>query len=123
VGEWTRDYTAEQVEAMMQGAGIAAHVVESVKELFEDPQLKHRHHFRLFQHKVMGPTRFEGMSFKLSKTPDTMWCPAAYGEHNEYIFKEILGMSDEEIGDFMASGDISTEGDFHDMVARMLGLK
>lgn len=123
VGEWTIDYTAEQIEAMMQGAGIAANVVESVKELFEDPQLRHRNHFRLFQHKAMGPTRFEGMAFKLSKTPDTMWCPATYGEHNEYVFKEILGMSNEEIGDLMATGDISTEGDFQDMIARMLGLK
>jgi len=71
----------------------------------------------------MGPTRFEGPAFKLSKTPDTMTCPATYGEHNEQVFKDILGMSVDEIADFIASGDISTEGDFNDMIARMLGLK
>jgi len=121
VGEWTIDYTPEQVEAMVQEAGIAANVVESVKELFEDPQLRHRHHFRLFEHKAMGPTRFEGPAFKLSKTPDSMWCPATYGEHNEYVFKDILGLSDDDIADLIIDGAISTEADFHDMIARMLG--
>ena len=52
-----------------------------------------------------------------------MTCPATYGEHNEQVFKDILGMSVDEIADFIASGDISTEGDFNDMIARMLGLK
>lgn len=123
VGEWTFDYTAEQVESIMQGAGLAANVVESVKDLFEDPQLKTRNHFRVFNHKVMGPMHFEGPSFKLSKTPDSMWCPAPYGEHNEYVFKEVLGMTQEEISDLTEGGAISTEADFHDMIAQMLGLK
>lgn len=123
VAKWTIDYTPEQVEGMMQGAGIAANVVESVKELFEDPQLSHRRHFRLFEHKAMGPTRFEGPAFKLSKTPDSTWCPATYGEHNEHVFKEILGMTDDEIADLIVEGAISTEADFHDMIARLLGLK
>jgi len=119
--KWTVDYTPEQVETMMQAAGIAANVVESVKDLFEDPQLKHRHHFRRFDHKVMGPIRFEGPASNLSKTPDKMWCPAAYGEHNEHVFKEILGMTEDEISDLIAEGAISTETEFYDMIDRMLG--
>jgi crotonobetainyl-CoA:carnitine CoA-transferase CaiB-like acyl-CoA transferase len=29
-----------------------------------------------------------------------------YGEHNEYAFKEVLGMSDEEIADLVVEGVI-----------------
>ena len=120
IAKWSINYTPEQVATMMQDAGVAAHVVLSVKELFEDPQLIHRHHFRLFEHKVMGATRFEGLGIKLSKTPDRMWCPAAYGEHNSYVFKEILNLTDGQISDLMVAGAISTEADYFDMVERML---
>lgn len=120
IAQWSINYTPEQVEARMQDAGVAAHVVQSVKELFEDPQLEHRNHFRLFEHKVMGPTRFEGLSMKLSKTPDRMWCPAAYGEHNTYVFKDILNLTDDQISDLIIEGAISTEADYFDMVDRML---
>ena len=43
IGEWTKDFTAEQVMTMLQGAGVPAGVVETAEDLFKDPQLKYRH--------------------------------------------------------------------------------
>jgi hypothetical protein len=31
------------------------------------------------------------------------------GEHNEYVFKELLGMSDDEIAEYIIDGSITTE--------------
>jgi crotonobetainyl-CoA:carnitine CoA-transferase CaiB-like acyl-CoA transferase len=31
------------------------------------------------------------------------------GEHNEYVFKELLGMSDDEIAEHIIDGSITTE--------------
>jgi hypothetical protein len=31
------------------------------------------------------------------------------GEHNEYVFKQLLGMSDDEIAEHIAIGSITTE--------------
>jgi crotonobetainyl-CoA:carnitine CoA-transferase CaiB-like acyl-CoA transferase len=123
ITQWSINYTPKQAETMMQDAGVSAHVANSVKELFEDPQLEHRNHFRVFEHSVMGPTRFEGLPLKLSKTPDRMWCPAAYGEHNMYVFKDILNLTDDQISDLIVAGVISKEADYFDMVDRMLGQK
>jgi benzylsuccinate CoA-transferase BbsF subunit len=120
ISKWSINYAPEQVENIMQKAKVAAHTVLSVKELFDDPQLEHRNHFRLFHHKVMGPTRFEGLAIKLSKTPDRMWSPAAYGEHNEYVFKEMMKMTDDEISDLIAEKVISTEADYFNMIEKML---
>jgi crotonobetainyl-CoA:carnitine CoA-transferase CaiB-like acyl-CoA transferase len=40
----------------------------------------------------------DGAPFRLSKTPGSLRTPApCLGEHNEYVCKEILGMSDDEI--------------------------
>ena len=99
VGEWTINYAAEEVMQKCQGAGIAAGVVESNKDLLDDPQLKDRHHFWMLEHPEMGVTPYDGPSFRLSRTPAEIVRPApCLGEHNEYVCTHILNMRDEECG-------------------------
>jgi crotonobetainyl-CoA:carnitine CoA-transferase CaiB-like acyl-CoA transferase len=41
---------------------------------------------------------FPGMMWKYSKTPmNIRIAPCMLGEHNDYVFKEVIGMTDEEI--------------------------
>ena len=37
--------------------------------------------------------------------------PVQFGEHNDYVYRELLGMSEEEIAPLRASGHIGTEYD------------
>ena len=108
VAEWTKDFVAEEATALMQAAGLVSGVVESTRDLFEDPQLRHRDHFRTFTHGVIGETEWDGPSFKLSKTPDSQFAPPYLGQHNEYVYKEILGLTDDDIADFLVEGVIDT---------------
>ena len=34
-----------------------------------------------------------------------------FGEHNGYVYREVLGLSDEQIGRLAAAGHIATEYD------------
>jgi len=112
IGEWTRDYPAEQVMATLQAAGVPSGVVETTENLVNDPQLRHRQHYRLLQHKVIGPHLYEAPAYRLSKTPARMWKAAlALGEDNEHVYKDILGFSDNEITDLLLEGVITTESD------------
>jgi len=111
IAEWTIKHTAEQVEELMQAAGIAASVVETNQDIFEDPQVKERGYFRLLNHSYMGPHPCGGPSFRLSKTPDQQFGAPCLGEHSEYVYKELLGMSDEEIAELLIEGVITTEAD------------
>jgi crotonobetainyl-CoA:carnitine CoA-transferase CaiB-like acyl-CoA transferase len=104
IAEWTKSHSAEEVESMLQEAGIAAGVVESTKDLFEDEQLQHRQHFRLLNHPTMGPTHFDSHPFKFSKSMDQMKPAPLYGQDNASILKEILNMTDDDISDLMAEG-------------------
>ncbi len=105
VAEWTQGYTPEQVMAMMQAAGVAAGVAQDMKDVHSDPQLKHRSHFMTITHSEIGPHLYEARPYKLSKTPEGSFRGApCIGEHNEYVYKELLGMSDDEIADLMAEG-------------------
>lgn len=99
VGDWTKNFSAEEVMHLMQNNGVPAGVVQTPKEVFEDIQLKHRQHFKILEHGELGPTPFRTAAFKLPKTPAQPRATHLLGEHNEYVLKNFLGMSDEEIAE------------------------
>ncbi len=113
IGEWTKEYTPEQVFTMMQEAGVPAGVVENCHhDLFNDPQLKHRCHFRFLEHEVIGKHAYNAPAYILSKTPNHIHkAGPTLGEDNEYVFKEILGYSDDDIADMLIEGVITTDAD------------
>ena len=112
IGEWTKDYTAEQVMTMMQDAGVPAGVVQTGEDLLNDPQMKHRQHYWVLNHPEIGPHSYNSPAYRLSKTPCEIKRPSpCLGEHNAYVYKEILGFSDDEIADMIVEGVITTEAD------------
>jgi len=105
VGEWTRQFTTEQVMELMQTAGIAAGVVQTCEDLYHDPQLKHRHHFWPLEHPEIGQHSYELPAFRLSKTPAELRMPApCLGQHNEYVYTKILGIPDQEFIELLNEG-------------------
>jgi len=115
VSEWTRHRSEVEVEVVMQAAGVPASAAQSNKDLFEDPHLAERNYFRLLNHTELGPVLFAGPVFRLSKTPDNQSAAPCMGEHNEYVFRELLGMSEEEINQALVEGGITTEYDLPQM--------
>jgi len=107
VEEWTINHPAEKVMMMMQAAGVAAGVVETGEDMLDkDPQLRHRQYFWELDHPEVGRHRVPAPSFVLSKSSYEMKRAPLLGEHNEYILKELLGMSDEEIANLIVAGVI-----------------
>jgi benzylsuccinate CoA-transferase BbsF subunit len=94
---WTINFTAEQVMAMLQAAGVAAGVVSTAQDQAEDPQLKQYDFFHELDHPYLGTRNFyHRPGFKLSDAPAELGRPPILGEDNEYVCTQILGMSDEE---------------------------
>lgn len=111
IQEWTISHDAEEVMTIMQQFGVPAGVVRSNKDLFDDPQLKHRDHLHQLKHKVMGYCTYSRLPFRLSHTTDKQSAAPAIGEHNEYVCKEILRMSDDEIAEAIINGALTTDAD------------
>ena len=109
IGEWTRRQEAQDVMEALQSVGIPAGVVLSAERQFNDAQVKYRGFFKHLKHQVIGRHAYDGFSFELSRTPGSLTAAPTLGQHNEYVYKEILGMSDEEIGDLIAEGVITVE--------------
>lgn len=97
VGAWTSELPAVQVMTLLQEAGVAAGVVNDFREVWEDPQLRHRQHFRSVPHTEMGSHTVSSYPYILSRTPCvTPRGAPCMGEHNEYVYCKLLGLSDEE---------------------------
>lgn len=112
IGEWTRAFTAEQVMTLMQEGGVPAGVVQTPEDLLNDPQMKHRQHFRVLTHPEIGPHSYHAPAYKLSESPcEIKRASPTLGQDNEYVYKELLGMTDDDIADMIVDGVITTEYD------------
>ncbi len=108
INEWTSRHSAEEVMKMMQEAEIAAGVVETGEDLLDkDLQLKHRGTFIELEHPEAKRYRTQsGPRFLLSKYKYEVKRAPLLGEHNEYVFKKILGLQDSEYDQLIKDGII-----------------
>jgi len=105
IEQWTINFSAEQLMDRLQAKGIAAGVVKSPRDIFQDPQLRYRDFFWLLNHREIGPFHHLGQVSILSKTPAQARMPApCLGEHAEFVCRELLGMSEKEFDELVASG-------------------
>jgi benzylsuccinate CoA-transferase BbsF subunit len=111
IAEFTQTFPAKELETLLQKNGIPASAVLKISQLFDDSQLKHRGFFRNLTHPAIGSYRDRGPAFRLSQTPDNQFRAPCLGEHNEYVFKELLGLPDNVIADALIEGGITTEVD------------
>ena len=104
---WTINHTTEEVMAILQAHGVAAAVVQNGKDLVEDPQLDYRHHLTLVEgHRELVTHYSQAPSFIPSKTPPELGPTPCLGQDNEYVFTQILGMSDAEFVELYTAGII-----------------
>jgi benzylsuccinate CoA-transferase BbsF subunit len=105
VEQWTKGISAEEAMLLLQSAGVPAGVVQSGKDLTEDPQLESRGHVWWMETEEMGRYPYIGPAPLLSKTPGEPRMPMPnLGEHTQKVCQEFLGMSDEEFVSLFAEG-------------------
>ena len=105
VAGWTATRDAAEMQDALQAVGVAAHVVQTSRDLVRDPQLRARGHFVTVEHPMGGPTVVEGSRFVLSRTPAAFPERApSYGLDNETVLRDVLGYDDDAITALVASG-------------------
>jgi len=110
IAEWASHQAAEQIMDLMQSKGIPAGVVNNMEGVYNDPQFKHREHCVYLEHKVIGRHAYHNEAVRFSKTPPKFWkAGPCIGEDNEYILKDVLGISDEEIVNMIIDGTITSD--------------
>lgn len=109
INAWTADKDAYELMADLQSRGVPAGVVQSAREILDyDEHTKARAFYQYMDHAETGRAAYDGPPFRLSKTPGSHDFPAPLlGEHTEYVCKELLGLTDEEITELMVAGALT----------------
>ena len=99
INVWTQGLTARQVMRSLQRAGVPAGIVANSEDLYYDINLRERDYVKTVDHRpVSGIFEHPGATVRLSETPSRIVGPCPQlGQHNEFVFGDLLGLSNEEI--------------------------
>ena len=113
ISEWTADQEDYDLFHQLQEAGVPAAPVLDASRIMDDAHVQARglnSPQTLFN--GVGPFRFNNPFYKFSDTEiNHRKPPAALGEDNEYVYKDLLGYSDDEYAAFEASGMLGMDYD------------
>jgi benzylsuccinate CoA-transferase BbsF subunit len=104
VEEWTINYSPQEVMEILQSAGVAAGVVQNGKDLWEDPQLRHRNSVCELEHPEIGSAVCQRVGVSLPDIPYELKRAPMLGEHTEDICKRVLNLTDEEFIELFNAG-------------------
>lgn len=110
IEEYTQRFTAAEVIATLESAGVPAAQVRSTDQAVRDPRVVARGETMKLSHPKYGevddvygmgmPLKFSGAQVGFNQPPP------AVGEHNEAIYGELLGYSAERIAELRRDGVI-----------------
>ena len=90
--------------AALEAAKVPCGAINSLAEVFADPQIEARHMVTQWQHPVKSDLRLVASPIKLSATPvATRRPPPLLGQHTEEVLRGVLNYSDAKLSDLKRS--------------------
>ena len=107
IAEWTKNYTAEELQKMMDESGVPAGLIYTPREMLTDPHFKARNAIIEVADRTLGNVKMQNVFPYLSETPGTVeWTGPELGEHNRAVWGEILKLDDTELEELKSEGVI-----------------
>ncbi len=99
IGEWTRPRDRDWMVNEFCQAGLAAAPSRNARDLYADPHLRARDAFVSVNHPELGELELVGAPWKMSDCEMAREHAPLLGEHNDYVLRELLGLSQAEVAD------------------------
>ncbi|MBK9610175.1 CoA transferase [Candidatus Amarobacter glycogenicus] len=107
---WTEGRTHYEAQAELQAAGIAAGAVLNAAELLTDPHVRAYSGFEYVETPGVGPDAVSARGVPAFGTPVPVSGPApGFGEANDYILRELLGIPTAEVDELRRCGVVADE--------------
>ena len=107
VGEWTARHTRDELLKLCESFQVPCGPVYAIDEIFEDPQYAARNNILRVADKRVGELAIPNLVPRLSDTPgEVRTLGPELGEHNDEIYRSLLGLEDAEIERLKAEGAI-----------------
>lgn len=108
IADWTREQEASPLMHRLRERRVHAAAVNTMCDLFSDPQIAFRNVWQELEHREIGPQHYRMGSYELSETPGSIRRAApCLGEHNAEFFLKELGLSQDEYGRLVEEGVFS----------------
>jgi len=103
----TQQQEVRELSRALQDRGVIAGRVQDEAAAFACEQLNARGFFEELTSDVTGTHRYPGLIFKMANTPNKLRRAAPrLGEDNDYVYRELLGYSEEEYSKLQASEQV-----------------
>ena len=107
VGDWIGAHDCETIIALCEKGDVPIGPLNSIADIFEDPQFKARKSMVTLNHPLEGPVVIPNVIARLSETPGRVTTLGPkLGEHNAEVFGELLGISNASLADLKRAGTI-----------------
>jgi crotonobetainyl-CoA:carnitine CoA-transferase CaiB-like acyl-CoA transferase len=93
---WTRQRDRDWLVNELCAAGLAAAPSRNDRDLYADPHLRARGAFTTVEHPELGPLELVGVPWKMSDAEAALHHAPLLGQHNDYVLRSILGLTEAE---------------------------
>lgn len=102
IEKWSKNHTIDEISDFLNDEGIPSCPINTVDRIVKDKQIAGaRNMFPVQNHPVAGDITLTNNAIKYTETTSEPHKPAPLlGEHNDYIFTELLGYTEEELNSF-----------------------
>jgi formyl-CoA transferase len=97
ISDWTRGFSSHDLLALMEAHGVPAGKIFKAPDMLEDPHYKAREALVQVPHAEFENLWMQNVAPKLSATPGKIeWAGPSLGQHNVEVYRDLLGLSDED---------------------------
>jgi formyl-CoA transferase len=98
IATWTSTLKSDHLVEVLEEHGVPTGKIYRAPEMLEDPHFEARESIAELPSDKFGSIKMPNVVPKLSRTPGQIrWTGPTLGEHNDEIFRSLLGMSSTEI--------------------------
>ncbi len=95
VSDWVKTKTKDELQYLLDECGVPMSQINSIKDIFEDPQYQARENIVEVEHPRLGKVKIPGIVPKFSETPGSIRQIAPdLGEHNNEILTKLLELDE-----------------------------
>jgi formyl-CoA transferase len=107
ISEWSSGWDAEKLLEALHEAGVPAGRIYRAKDMLADPHFAAREMIVRLAHPQFGQFPMQNVVPKLSDTPGHVrHAGPELGAHNDEVFRDLLGLSEDDIAALRAQGTI-----------------
>ena len=110
ISSWTQSQDHQDTMRLLQSFGVTSGPIMDARDVLNDPHLRERGFYAEASTPDTGTYRYPTTPFKMSSTTlGIRRGPVMLGQDNDYVYREVLGVSDDEFEELVNEGHIGTE--------------